>query len=457
MRSCRDLVNDQKNDILQKLITLLKFPSVSADPAFKDSLQACADWLTGYLSGMGAKVSQITDYGRPVVFAEFLIDPKLPTVLLYGHYDVQPAADLEMWQQDPFNPLIQGRKLIARGAADNKGTFMPFLAAIELLQKVKPLPLNIKIVLEGEEESTGKALFDFVEKQSERLKCDLVLSTDAGGFIPGKPAITYATRGLVYKQIDLYGPIQDLHSGSFGGAVQNPANALALMLGSLFDAHGHINIPGVYDQVRPIEPDERRGFAELEFNEKEYCKGLGISQTIHEPEFSIIEQLWCRPNLTINGLLSGYTGEGAKTVLPARATAKLSLRLVPDQVPQKMSDLLDAHLKNICPPGIRMEITTLGLAEPYLGPRKGPAAQAAAAAIEKAFGNRPAFIREGGSIPIMEHFKKFINENILILGLGRPDSGAHGPNEYMHLDDFEKGIEMACALYEELADNLGHK
>ncbi len=457
MRDYHHLVNDHKNDILQKLITLLKFPSVSADSAFRNSLQGCADWLSEYLTGLGGKVSQITDYGRPIVFAEFMVDRKLPTVLLYGHYDVQPATDRNLWPQDPFDPLVQGRKLIARGAADNKGTFMIFLAAIELLRKVKPLPLNVKIVLEGEEESTGKALFEFVEKQPEKLKCDLILSTDAGGFIPGKPAITYATRGIVYKQIDVYGPKQDLHSGSFGGVVQNPASALALILGSLFDANGHINIPGVYDHVRTIEPDERRGFAELEFNEKEYCEGLGISQTVHEPGFSIIEQLWCRPNLTINGILSGYTGEGAKTVLPGRASAKFSLRLVPDQQPEEISALVDTHLKKICPPGVRMEITTLGLAEPYLGSRKGPAAAAAAAAIEKTFGNKPAFIREGGTLPIMAHFKKFITDNILILGLARPDSGAHGPNEYLHLDDFETGIEMACVLYEELAMKLPQK
>jgi acetylornithine deacetylase/succinyl-diaminopimelate desuccinylase-like protein len=206
--------------------------------------------------------------------------------------------------------------------------------------------------------------------------------------------------------------------------------------------------------VRPVEPDERQAFAALEFDEKEYCENLGIAQTVHEPDFTVVEQLWCRPNLTVNGLVSGYTGEGAKTVLPARASAKISLRLVPDQNPEEISNLIDSYLKKICPPGVKMEISTLGLAEPYLGPRKGPAAEAAAIAIEKGFGNKPAFIREGGTLPIMAHFKKFITDNILVLGLARPDSGAHGPNEYLNLDDFEHGIEMTCTLYDQLAEKL---
>lgn len=454
MNEYRQRIERCHDDFLQKLITVLKFPSVSADPAFDRDLRACADWVSDYLRNIGGSVEQIHDYGRPIVYAEFAAGAGKPTVLLYGHYDVQPANDRSLWPQDPFEPRIDGRRLVARGASDNKGPFMAYLAALEVCRAAGRLPVNVKIVLEGEEESSGRAIFDLVEKQTARLKCDLVVSTDASGFFPGQPAITYGTRGLVYKQIDLYGPRQDLHSGSFGGAVQNPASALALMLGSLFDANGHINIPGIYDKVRPLGADERQGFRELEFNEQDYCAGLGISRTISEPGFSPVEQLWCRPNLAVNGFMSGYTGEGAKTVLPATAMAKLSMRLVPDQDPEEISALMDAHLKRICPPGVRMEITNLGMAEPFLGPREGPAVDAATAAIEKAFGARPAFIREGGTLPIMAHFKEYLTENILIIGLTRPDSGAHGPNEYFHLDDFGRGIEMCCVLFEQLAERL---
>ncbi|MFA5865959.1 MAG: M20/M25/M40 family metallo-hydrolase [Phycisphaerae bacterium] len=455
MKNYHQLLQDYREQFLQNLITVLKFPSVSADPAFNGDLKACADWLGDYLVRIGGKVSQIADYGKPVVYGEFLVDPKLPTVLLYGHYDVQPAGDRELWHQDPFDPLItEDRKLIARGSSDNKGPFMIFLAAIELMKKKSGLPLNIKIVLEGEEESSGKALFDFVEFQSERLKCDLVISTDAGGFLPGRPAITYGTRGIVYKQIDIYGPKQDLHSGTFGGEVQNPANALALILGSLFDANGKINIPGIYDQVRPIESAERQEFCALEFDEKKFCESLGIRETIHEPDFNVLEQIWCRPNLTINGLISGYTGEGAKTVLPAKASAKISMRLVPDQQPEEISALIDAHLQKLCPPGVKMQISTLGTAEPYLGPRSGPTDDAASVAIEKTFGYKPVHIREGGTLPILSHFRKMLTDNILIIGLARPDSAAHGPNEYFHLDDFDRGVEMTCVLFDLLADKL---
>jgi len=454
MNAYHPLLNSRKDEFLQKLITLLKFPSVSADSAFNKDLEACADWLGDYLERLGGKVSKISDYGRPIVLGEFLVDPNKPTVLLYGHYDVQPAGDRSLWAQDPFEPLIQGKKLIARGASDNKGTFMVYLAAIELLSQKGPLPVNIKMVLEGEEESTGKAIFDLVEKQTDRLKSDLIISTDASGFIAGKPAITYGTRGIVYKQIDVYGPKQDLHSGSFGGPVVNPANALVMILSQLSSATGEINIPGVYDKVRPVEPDEREAFGQLEYNEKEYCESLGVSGLVCEPGFSVIEQLWCRPNLTVNGLESGYTGQGAKTVLPAKAMAKLSMRLVPDQDPKEISDLMDARIYALCPPGVKVEISTLGLAEAYIGPRKGPAVEAAKIAIEQSFGSSPSFTREGGTLPIMAHFKKFITDNILIIGLARPDSGAHGPNEYIHLDDYNRGIEMTCILFEQLGSVL---
>jgi acetylornithine deacetylase/succinyl-diaminopimelate desuccinylase-like protein len=406
---------------------------------------------------LGARVEQIKTYGLPVLLADFSIDPKLPTVLVYGHYDVQPANDRDLWHQDPFDPLIREGKIYGRGTADDKGPIMMGLFAISLLKKLGPLPVNVKFVLEGEEESSGQALFEFVEREPEKLKCDLVLCTDTSGFRTGRAAITYSTRGLVYKQIDLTGPSHDLHSGAYGGPVQSPTNALALILAGLFDAQGRINIPGVYDKVRPIDPDERKAFAAIEFDLERYKKHIGTDTLITEPGFTPIEQNWCRPNLCVNGIVGGYTGQGPKTVLPSVASAKISMRLVPDQNPDEISRLLDERIRQLCPPGIHLEIKNFGQAEPFLGLRSGPAADAATDAITSVYGFGPDLIREGGTIPILSHFARYINPNVLCLGFTGSECNTHGPNENIALDAFDKGVETTCLFFELLAVRIQNK
>jgi succinyl-diaminopimelate desuccinylase len=456
MNKYHDLYEEQKNVLFQNFLTVLKFPSVSADKAFHPQVHACADWLCDYMKDLGAKVEQITQYGLPVILADFFVDKSLPTVLFYGHYDVQPANDRELWFQDPFDPLFRDGKIFGRGVADDKGPIMMGLFAISLLKHFGKLPVNIKFVLEGEEESSGKALFDFVERESEKIKSDLVLCTDTGGFRTGRAAITYSTRGLVYKQIDLVGPSHDLHSGAYGGPVMPPTNALALILAGLFDAQGRINIPGVYDKVRPIDPDERKAYAQLEFDVERYKKHVGSNTLVCEPGFTPLEQNWCRPNLCVNGIVGGYTGQGPKTVLPSVASAKISMRLVPDQNPDEISQLLEKRIRELCPPGIRLEIKDFGRAEPFMGLRSGPAADAASEAIRTVYNAGPDLIREGGTIPILSHFAKYVNPNVLCLGFTGSECNTHGPNENLSLDAFDKGVETTCLFFELLAGRLRH-
>jgi succinyl-diaminopimelate desuccinylase len=447
LAKCRD-------EFLDKYMTVLRFPSVSADSAFAADVQACADWLGDYMSKLGARVEQIRDYGRPVIFGDFYVSPDLPTLVLYGHYDVQPAADIELWHGNPFEPLIKDGRLYARGATDDKGPIMMGLLAIELLRSQGTLPMNIKVVLEGEEESTGDALHKFLQNQTDRLKCDLVLCTDASSFAHDRPAINYSTRGLVYKQIDVAGPSHDLHSGSFGGPVQSASNALALILAGLFEANGKINIPGVYDKVLPISPEEREAFSRLTFDLDRYKQYVGVSELISEDGFGVLEQSWCRPCLTVNGLLSGYTDEGPKTVLPSRAMAKLSMRLVPNQNPAEISELMDKRIRELCPPGVKLEIKTLGQSQPFLGLRSGTAVEAVIEAGLDVYGRKPDLTREGGTIPILTHFANYLTKDVLNIGLTGTECNTHGPNENIVLDLFYKGIEMNCLLFESLAKKL---
>lgn len=454
MNKYHQLYRQHKNDLFQKFLTLLKFPSVSADPAYYGQLNACADWFCNYMKDLGATVEQIKNYGLPVVLANFSVDPKLPTVLIYGHYDVQPANDRDLWFQDPFEPLIRDGKIYGRGVADDKGPIMMGLFAISILKNLGQLPLNIKIILEGEEESSGEAIFKLVEREPEKLKCDLVLCTDTGGLRSGRATIVYSTRGLVYKQIDLIGPSHDLHSGTYGGPVQPPTNALALILAGLFDAEGRINIPGVYDKVRAIDPDERKAFADLNFDYERYKNHIGTDTLITEPGLTPLEQNWCRPNLCVNGIIGGYTGQGPKTVLPSTASAKISMRLVPDQDPQEISGLIDQRIRQLCPPGIRLEIKDFGQAEPFLGLRSGPAVEAATEAITCVYECGPDLIREGGTIPILSHFARYTHPNVLCLGFTGAECNTHGPNENLSLDAFDKGVETMCLFLELLAGRI---
>jgi acetylornithine deacetylase/succinyl-diaminopimelate desuccinylase-like protein len=443
-----------KDRFIEEYFTFLRFPSVSADMAFAGDLAACADWLSDTIKRMGGRVEQVGEGGRPVVYGEFFVGPDKPTVLLYGHYDVQPATDANLWHGKPFEPTIKDGRIFGRGAADDKGPIMMGLCGIQLLQAAGNMPVNLKLVFEGEEESTGHAIFDFVEREADRLKCDLVLCTDASAFSPDRPAINYATRGIVYKEITVRGPSHDLHSGSYGGPVQSPTNALAIILAGLFDAQGKITIPGLYDRVLPISPEEHAAFSKLHFDLDRYKRHVGVSELVGEAGFTVQEQNWCRPNLCINGIWGGYSGEGPKTVLPAWAKAKVSIRLVPNQIPEEISELLEKRIRELTPPGVTVEIQTMGLSKPFLGPRTGPAVEAMNEACCEIYGGGADITREGGTIPILTHFARYLTPNILNIGLTGTECNTHGPNENILLDLFFKGIEMNALLLEILGKKL---
>ncbi len=434
---------------LDELFTFLRFRSVSADVKFHQELIECANWLKNKLQNLRFNVSLGDEYGLPIVFAEYIINDSKPTILFYGHYDVQPAKKEDGWSTEPFEPTVIDNKIYARGSADNKSQIFAFIKAIEqIFTQQGKLPINIKIILEGEEESTGESVVKFVENYANELQVKAIVVADAGGFGYPKPSIVYATRGIVYKELTILGANKDLHSGSFGGIVPNPANIIVNVLGKICEPGGKINIPGVYEDV--IEPDEteREDLKNLPFDDKKLCEEIGVKKLIVENDLPPLEQLWCRPNLAINGIISGYTEKGAKTIIPSKATAKFSIRLVPKQKAERISSLIDSYVESITPEFIRYEIKTLGLAEPFYIERNSSLINLAEKLLEKHFTVRPAVIREGGTIPILMHFKKHITDNILLLGLTRPDSAPHGQNEYFHIEDLEKSITFFIELIE---------
>jgi len=377
---------------------------------------------------------------------------KRPRFLVYGHYDVQPPEPFELWTSPPFEPRLEGRSLFARGATDNKGQNLAHLKAVEAYLKTNtPLPCDITFVLEGEEEVGSKSLGDFLLANQAELACDAIVISDTG--MPSKkhPALTYALRGIAAFEVTLHGPARDLHSGIFGGTVDNPAMALCQMLGKLRDKNGRVAIPGFYDQVKPLAAFERKQFARLPYKESDYKKLLGVKQLFGEKGYTPIEQRSARPTLEINGLTSGYQGEGSKTIVPSWARVKITTRLVPDQNPARIIKLVQQHLKKLCPPSIRMEITAGHGAEPYLVSPTSPHAQAALRALKSAFGCEPVIMREGGSIPIVNSFKKILGADALMLGLALPDDNAHSPDEKFDLDCFEKGQVMSAQLWQELS------
>jgi len=436
----------------ETLFDFLRIPSVSAEPAHREDVRRCAEWLAARFREAGLAAAAEETGGHPAVVAEWRGAPGAPTVLVYGHYDVQPAEPLEVWTSPPFEPTVRDGNVVARGATDDKGQLFCHVAAVQAHLAVRGrLPVNVVFLIEGEEESGSAHLERFIETNRERLACDAVVVSDSSQFAPGIPALGYGLRGLVYLQVTLRGPARDLHSGSFGGAVRNPANALAGMLAALHDGHGRVAVPGFYDAVRPLEDWEREAFSRLPFDEEAFHRDLDVDALPGEEGFSVLERVWARPTLDVNGLWSGYTGEGAKTVLPALASAKLSCRLVPDQDPERVAQLVEERLQALTPAGCRVEIQRLHGARPVLLPVEAPAIQAAAAALRRGFGAEPVFIREGGSIPVVEAFQRLLGTPVVLLGFGRPDDRAHGPDEKLNLDDFRKGIRTSAWLWELLA------
>jgi acetylornithine deacetylase/succinyl-diaminopimelate desuccinylase-like protein len=453
MQAVLNYLEQNKARFLEALCDYVRFPSVSAQPAHRGDMAACAEWLVAHCKRIGLEARLCPTAGHPVVVAK---TPRAahsvkPPFLIYGHYDVQPAEPFELWKSAPFEPRIEGRSLFARGASDNKGQNMAHFNAIEAyLATHTPLPCDVTFIIEGEEEVGSKSLDDFLPAHRDELRCRAVVISDTG--MPGLdyPALTYALRGISAVEITLHGPSRDLHSGIYGGSVDNPALALSQLLARLRDKNGRVAIPGFYDGVVALSARERKQMARFPMSEAAYRKSVGVPRLFGERGYSFIEQRSARPTVEINGLTSGYQGEGSKTIIPAWARAKLTFRLVPNQDPERIAKLVLKHLKKICPPTVRMEAAAGHGAEPYLVPPDSALARAGLATLKEAFGREPILMREGGSIPIVTRFKKVLRADSLLLGLALPDDNAHSPNEKFNLDCYEKGARMSALLWQKL-------
>jgi acetylornithine deacetylase/succinyl-diaminopimelate desuccinylase-like protein len=438
---------------VHELCELLRFPSVSAQPAHKPDLENCAAWLMQHCRQLGLDAELCPTPGHPIVLARTPHRAgRRPHFLVYGHYDVQPPEPFDLWDSLPFEPAIHGRTLVARGSADNKGQHFAHLKAVEAYLKTgTDLPCDLTFVLEGEEEVGSQSLPPFLRQRREELRCDAVVISDTGMPAKNLPALTYALRGVVSLEVTLRGPSRDLHSGLFGGSVENPAMALSQLLAKMRDAKGRVTIPGFYADVVALTPLERKQLRRLPGSEESHRRFLGVPALFGEAGFSSLERTTARPTFEINGLTSGYQGEGGKTIVPAWARAKITMRLVPSQRPEKIMKAAIAWLKRLCPPTVRMEVAPGHGAPPYLVEPTGVHAQAALRALRAAFHHEPVLMREGGSIPIVTDFKKTLGADTLLLGLALPDANAHSPNEKFDLDCFAAGQRMSAWLWQELA------
>ena len=448
-----DYVNVNRDRYLDELKAFLAIPSISALPAHAADVKRCAEWTADEMRRIGLRnVRLISTPGNPVVYGDWLDAPGAPTILFYGHYDVQPVDPLNLWESPPFEATIRDGEIYARGSADDKGqVFMHFKAVEAHLKQTGKLPVNIKFILEGEEEVGSVNLDEFVRAHKHELKADVVVISDSPMFDRGVPSICYGLRGLVYFQLDLRGSSTDLHSGSFGGAVANPGFVLSHMVAQMKDRGGRIKIPGFYDDVVPLKDAEREAWSRLPFNEKKYRKDFGIPRLFGETDYTTLERTWARPTIEVNGMLSGFTGEGAKTVLPAVAMAKISMRLVPNQNPDKIADLFEAYVKKIAPKTVELKITRMHGGKPWMTSFDNPFVQAAGRAIERGFGKAPVFTREGGSIPVVSTFQEELGVPSVLFGVGLPDENAHAPNEKLDLTNFHNGIIASAILYDEIA------
>jgi acetylornithine deacetylase/succinyl-diaminopimelate desuccinylase-like protein len=435
-----------------ELFDLLRIPSVSARSEHNADTARAADWVADALRKIGLTATVHPTKGHPIVIGEWRkAPPDSQTVLIYGHYDVQPAEPLELWESPPFEPTVRDGKIFARGSVDDKGQLYLHIKALEAhLSTRGKLPLNIIVLAEGEEEVGSDHLADFIQAHADQLKCDAVVISDSAMFAPGLPSILSSLRGLAYFQIDVQGPATDLHSGSYGGAVMNPAMALARILATMHDANGHITIPGFYDKVRDWGDAARKQTRSLPFDDEPFRAETGSPALFGEKDFSTLERLWMRPTCEVNGLLSGYTGEGAKTVLPAVAMAKVSCRLVPDQTPAEIDRLMRAHIARVAPPGVTVTVTQLHGGNPWRADLDGPLFDAARRALATAFDRDPVITGEGGSIPVVGDFQRILGAPVLLVGFGLPGENAHAPNEWLSEENYFKGMRAMAALWEEL-------
>lgn len=442
MENTKRFINENKDRFLEELFALLRIPSISADTAYKQDMVTAAEYVKKKLEEAGANNVEVCQTpGHPIVYGEKIIDPSLPTILVYGHYDVQPAVPLELWTTPPFDPTIRNERIYARGACDDKGQVYMHVKAFEAMMKNGELPCNIKFMIEGEEETGSTNLGPFCIANKEKLKSDVILISDTSMLANDIPSIDVGLRGLSYVEVELTGPNRDLHSGVYGGAVANPINILAKMIASMHDENNHITIPGFYDDVIALSAEERAEMAKAPFDLEAYKKDLDIADVWGEKGYSIMERTGTRPTLDVNGIWGGYTGEGSKTVLPSKAFAKISMRLVPNQNSDKITRLFTEHFKRIAPAGVKVEVTPHHGGDPVLTPTDSLEFKAASMAMEKTFGKNPIPTRGGGSIPIVALFERELGVKSVLMGFGLDIDALHSPNESYGLFNFYKGIE----------------
>ncbi len=449
MDTIHPLLQQQKNTFLEELIALLKLPSISADPAYKQAVLDTADKVAFFLKEAGATTVEICPTaGYPIVYAEQIIDATLPTILVYGHYDVQPPDPLELWDSAPFEPVIKDGKIYARGACDDKGQMFMHIKALQLMNMTNQLPCNVKFIIEGEEEVGSNNLDTFLVDNVEKLKADVVLVSDTSMIANDIPSITVGLRGLCYLEIEVTGPNRDLHSGVYGGAVPNPINVLANMIASLHDENKHITIPYFYDDVVEVSTQERQEMNAAPFSLENYKKDLAIHDVMGEKGYTSLERATIRPTLDVNGIWGGYTGEGAKTVLPSKAFAKISMRLVPNQSWEKITELFIQHFQSIAPAGVQVVVKAHHGGKPVVTPTNSIEYLAASQAMEKTFGKKPIPARGGGSIPVIAAFEDILGIKSVLMGFGLDSDAIHSPNEHYGIFNFLKGIETIPYFYQ---------
>ncbi|WP_010587607.1 dipeptidase [Schlesneria paludicola] len=439
---------------VDELKEFLRIPTVSADPACKPHMLRGAEFVYRQFSRLGFNAEIVPTAGHPIVYAEWLKAPGAPTVLVYGHYDVQPADPLDLWTTPPFEPTLRDGCLYARGATDDKGQVFTHIKSAEAwLNAVGALPVNLKYVIEGEEEVGSRNLEDFLEARKKSFACDVAVVSDTSQYGPNQPAITYGLRGIVAVEMTLTGPKKDLHSGVFGGAVANPASGVARLIAALHDDQGRVQIPGFYDDVTPLTDAERKQFADLGFDEEAFKAELGVTEVFGEVGYSTTERRWARPTCEVNGLFSGYTGVGPKTIVPSKATVKITCRLVPSQDPHKIVQSLETFLKSKCPSSLTFEFTSYHGCPAFVLDPTSPYIEAASQAIREAWGvDTVRLIREGGSIPVVQTFKDVLGLDTLLLGWGQNTDNLHSPNEHFSVTDFHRGISASAGLWQKLAE-----
>lgn len=438
-----DFARKNKKQFEQNLSELVKLPSVSTDPSVKWAMQQTAERIVQLLMGIGFKTAEVYETpGHPVVVGQTIPDKKgIPTLLIYGHYDVQPPDPLDLWKTKPFEPTIIGDRMYGRGTSDMKGQIVVSLAAVESILIQGEIPLNIKVIFEGEEEIGSPNLAEFIRSHKELLSCDYILNPDAGLVSADLPAITYGLRGLAYFELQIFGPDHDLHSGGFGGAIHNPAQALCEIIAKMHDDNGMITLPGFYDKVIPLTDEERKEIARLPITDDYYKENTGVKELWGEKEFSAVERIGIRPTLEVNGLLSGFTGSGSKTVLPAYSMAKISCRLVPNQDPEEVYTQLEQFLKQNVPSTVKYKLIKMAGGPPCLTNPNLPEAKAMAKAMETVWGVAPVFKREGGSIPVVADMQQILGIESVLTGFGMPEDAIHSPNESQHMPTFHRGVE----------------